>query len=360
MARAARGEGGRGGAGRGKRAASRAGRARVRDRGGRTVRRGRFLPFAFAPGGLDLELSDCRLDSTRPVVTSDGSTQFDLAELRFDTVSVLANVAVPGRCRDAVVPPDERADPPLAVAVVVECVPTCLRRAWVRPLPAHAEDAVEIAIELARGELRGVARVEAHLVRTRGRSEPARGYAARTGGKVASGRPWTLLVDRDRAPAGGYLDVRYQSFSEDPRLFPRSQNLYRLDCDSPNPVLWLNTDHEQVCRILDDRGTRGVTARTREVAFDLVAFGVWTRLVLAAAHAVDEDGSTPYPWQEGVLQRMLPLLYPEHSGRARRLEELRAERTAEGGALLLERLEAALQGDLKLADHLLALAREVA
>ncbi len=333
-------------------------RRRGRPRRGETTRRARFLPFRTArPSDVRLAVEHLVLDGGP---TRDGAGDepvLDLSAHRFDTLHLALRLEVAAGAIRHVLPPGERHDPPLAVAVVAGCAGTRLRAVERIPVPAAGDLEATVTFDLRRADLRGEVTVVAHLVRTREALRPRAGFAGHAAAILGASHPIRLHIDPARRSRGGHLDVRYESFSSMVGFDART--LFRLETERDTPVLWLNMDRPEVRQVLDSRGRTGPVARAREVTFDAVALVVWIRLAASALWALDADGRTAFPWQEAVLREILPALVPEaadHDSRVRAALRLRDE----GPAELLAGLEAVVQVRTKVLDHVEALAKEIA
>jgi hypothetical protein len=84
------------------------------------------------------------------------------------------------------------------------------------------------------------------------------------------------------------------------------------------PVIYLNDGIDGLRRLLDDRTGRSAVERAaRDVVFDLIAQSALVAMfnaAVAAAAELAEDGDPQLPsvdWQRGVLESLLPLMYPD-------------------------------------------------
>ena len=328
----------------------------------------RFLPYAYERFGIELELLGCELDG-RPgpkpeleprLIALDGEP--------WRRARVHYRVSVPERTLKAVLPPSDRAARPAALVLTLRCQATRLRRGMRIALAPRGGHAIDGALMIERDECEGQLELVPYLVRETAGAAP--GYARRPGDRLASARPWLVRMQGARSVSGKFLDVRYRSFKDDALLIAFQENVYRLDCDQEAPVLWINADHDNVAAVLDERATTGKRARLRDVFYDLVAQGVWTQLFVRAVSDLDEqeDGhegereepaaESTYGWQQGVLREVLPFMFPgsaSHELRVRELLRLRKDDMA----LLIERLDAALQAKGQLATHMTSLADEL-
>jgi len=312
------------------------------------TKRERFLPHAFARKGLRCrvarvaldghEVSDV-VDDERHLVSLDGGA-WHAAELT-------CVVEVSRETVSEVFAPHEREAPPGQLLLLLHDAPTRLRRRVAR---ADLEERVELTVRLARDELRATAELAPVLVRAAAASAPAPGFASARGARLAMGRAWSLRIDRLRDPDGQFLDTRYHPFSEDERLRPIADTLFHLEVGD-SPTLWINSDHERIVDVLDDRGTRGPRARAREVLFDLIAQSVWTQLFVHAALDLGQTGDVVYDWEDSVLRELLAGLFATERTHPARVARLREAIARDELPALLGRLDAVLQRRSKLVEH---------
>lgn len=312
-----------------------------------TTRLLEFLPFSYKDLGIQARLSQCILDGERPIAAIDEERHVvSLVGQRFQRVSVEVSVTIPPTLLAAVLPPSERAMPPVRVVAVIACPTSRCRRSVALAADEASRTLWTGKIELARDEIVGAADLSILLVRTAAAAPEVfgAGYAVERGARLASARVWELRVDASVSPRGEYLDIREVDFAEEgmPR-FPQPEALYQLECEGESVVLWLNISKVRVVGILHSDGNVGRRARLRDAMFDRIYCAVWLRLFVRAAHEVAHVGEPSYPWQTAVLQKWLPGLYPDHSDQESRLEALRVE--AKDGDLseILGRLDLLIQ-----------------
>ena len=309
----------------------------------RRTKRERFLPYAHQRHGLVISLGGVRLDGVR---ADDELVDADRHQVMLDaTVWKKASIELCARYDDAMLaqllPEAERAQPPVAVVAVLRCDATRFRAGFV--LAPDNGNAHRGIIELRRDRLHGTTALSAHLVRSRRSLVGAPTFARAEGARLAGGRSWELRIEQPRAVDGRFFDIRYRSFSDDEVLKPFVGNLYRLEMDQPQPVLWVNADHQLIVPVLGDRGTTGKRARLREVFYDLISHGVWTQLFLRAVDDLRGGGELSYDWERAVLSELLPTMYPKQRSHASRLAVLMSSLQVDGLSLMAERLDAALQ-----------------
>jgi len=302
----------------------------------------RFPPWAQEPVGLTLELRGLALDGESVTVDPRAAVVELSGRWRIATVR-LQVVASPG-LGERVVPAHERAGLPLTMVATVRCDATRLRRgvgrvAWA---PGDTQWAPSFEFELARVELARTVELGAHAIRSTDATTPEPGFASLAGARVASGRALTLQVDEPRPGSGRYLELQYKSFNADPQVpHDHRASLYRLELEREDPILYLNADHAALRPILDSKGTRGRRVRLRELLYERVEAGAWMQLLVHVSERLVDDGELTYPWQEAVLDRWLPRLYPALGSAAERRERLIAD-FAQLDRLLLS-FDAALQ-----------------
>lgn len=326
------------------------------------TKRLRFLPYRFDDHALALRLDGCVLDGQGDVASSYDEERrlIDLSGARWSTVRVRMSVNLDARLLAEVFPDDERAAPQGRLIVLVTCPPTRLRRGLTLVDGPLAPGVHRAEIELPIRDVQGTVEMVPVLVRAFDRADVDDGFGVTAQSRLASGRPVELRVDAARPPNGEYLDTRYESFREQgPPQFPRPDALHQLDCDGDAPVLWLNLDHAHVHAVLDSVGSVGRVARMRDVVFAQIGQAVWTRLFWRAARSVQRVGETVHEWEEAVLARLLPRVYPDSPDHESRLAALRADLDGDQDDAVLARLDGALQDMLELARSTTALAEEL-
>lgn len=311
-----------------------------------STRRERFLPYAHARNASTLSIDrvigdEATPDRTRHLVELDQS--------EWTQVELHCSVTEPPV---EVFPDDERENPPAQALVVIRCEATRSR------FSVRCDAQGKAQVSLQRANVWGTVELRPVWVRTRARP-PATGFAHELGARVAEGRAWSVRVDRQRDAAGRFLDTRWQKFSDDAELVRHRDTLFRLQIGD-QPVLWINADHEDVRRVLDDRGTRGPRARTRDAVFDLVAQSVWTQLFVQAASDLALGDGLVWGWEHSVLRELLPSLIPNARTHAARLDSLIERLEREELPDLVVELASVLQSRHRLAEHLSKLIGEIA
>jgi hypothetical protein len=321
-----------------------------------------FLPYRFESSGLAIHPRLCILDGNKelPAPFDEERHILDLSAYRLHSVRLVCDVEILPRTLANVFPEDEWAKPIGTLLIVTRCEPTRLRRGRIVVAGELTVGHHEIAIELSHDEIVGSATLTPYLLRGTDRAEVDQ-YASTRGHRIAAGRVAEVRFETIRPPTGEYLDIRYESFkTKGPPQFPNVDALYKLECDGEAPILWLNSDHERVCAVLDDAANVGRMARMRDVLFDQISQSVWLRLFMRAARDVADAGEAVFSWQDAVLARLLPYVYPHVPDQESRISTLVDDLREGNEHDLLDRLDGGLQEWLEIGKHTTALAEEIA
>jgi len=293
-----------------------------------------------------------------PVVMTelgDGSVHraYDLGRHSWNRVEIHVTLEFSHDQRRDVLPPGEDANAALKPLVSIRCSRTKLRLA--RTLEQASEQKWEGSFVLERDALLGVARIKPMIVRTKRRTRSGhRGFARELGAIVAEGPASDLRIDESASPFEGGLYVAWEDFatSNDPFRRAHPDLLYDVDVDWSEPRLMLNKAFDDVHVLLqDERPTSSVAKSTRAAILAHVGSAALGHLFHAAATDVfddEESGERTVPdgWQEVVLRRLVPHLYPEHSSQHGRMNALFDDLSTPDGRRSLERrLASALQSD---------------
>ncbi|MFD1513463.1 hypothetical protein [Halomarina rubra] len=272
---------------------------------------------------------------------------------------IVGTVELPSSVVDAVYPESERDSPPGSLYVTIRCRETIYRDRWMVQSETVEPKTYEVELELQRDGFRGEVELKPYL--TRGAADQSTddgSYASSTHARLASARPWTMLVDGE-ADADGEtgLDVRVESFSTSPRL-PKD-GLYYLDMGDPSdPLIVVNGEHNRVVGVLQSEGSVGAEARMRDVVFDQIQYGVWSQLILHAGVAVDSTGRPQYDWQSTVLRIFARDLYgidDIHAASRRLKRDLKDPTTVPE---VMQRIDRVLQRYLRQREQLINLMEE--
>lgn len=221
------------------------------------------------------------------------------------------------------------------MVVSLRCSATKLRRAVV--LEPVGDGRWRGDAMFRKDDVRNVVQFQPRLVRkTRipsAGAEIQEGLAGDAGSIIAEGRNVMVSVDASPQPIQGGTRVTWEDFgqSSNPWRREHASDLFHLELDDSQPVLWLNRRYDSLHAALHGHASFGVDAVIRHMANLAIAQSVWFQLFIAAAHAIDADeesGSVEPPeshWKRGVLSNYLTELFPNLSeeDRLRRLVDMR-------------------------------------
>jgi hypothetical protein len=234
-------------------------------------------------------------------------------------VTVALRVEVEEGTYEKVLPEAELHKPPVHMVVALRSV-TARERQTVPMVPENGHWGG--VLDMPKSELYGQVDLEPMLVRS-AQGDAGTGYAAHRGAVIATGEAVKVVVDEPPLRAGGFLEVRFENFSDSasPRRHGKPQLLYLLDTDGETPVLWLNEGIPEFKTVMLARGPRGYNLRVRDAMFDTIVSQVWTSLASVALtnlamviqETEDDDEADPVgslpDWQQRVIGFWAPRLY---------------------------------------------------
>lgn len=340
-----------------------------------TVKRQRYLPYAYAERALGLKVHAIRVGDELldlELIVDPEMRSLDLRDYMGAAEPIAIDIQVTGideALLETVLPANERDEPPLCfVAVVLD------RGGWYRVTSTldRVGDVATGVVEFVPVESTGLASLEVIALRTQASAPNAPpGFATGVGMRVASSPELTLYTRERVQPPGGSLDVRWEDFtvSSHPRRKRYPKRIYYLETTSEPPVLWLNRAVPDLATVLESKGTRGPRSFARDLINQAIAGPVWYALLHVAALSVsrDEDGAATVPegWRRGFLARIAPRVYSGISReRAYRqlLDELfeLKEPGSTNAAWLIEQLTQAIHDELDLPTMVRRSLRELA
>jgi hypothetical protein len=221
----------------------------------------------------------------------------------------------------------------IACHVVVSERRTCLRRAV--PLSRGADGRWTGVVELHRDEHLNRADLEAVV------TAQVAGVPGRVIGACVE--PWTADFVSRSPTRQRSVPARWVDFTAEENGY---LNAYRnapwaIDSGGVEPIVYLNSGFEGLKALLG--GSTGTRA-DREAVVSQIATQVWTALFnTAAVGSVSDERTAEWPggWQESVLRRMLPDVYPDTAPRDG-LDELSRQISEGDGDLQARVLNAAL------------------
>jgi len=229
----------------------------------------------------------------------------------WQTLTISGTTTLRSETLQEVFPPDEWDSPPGRLALV-KTNPLAIHRSRSVLKDPPVEDGMEtFEVHIERSEHRGIVKVEPFLTRASERGPGATNCASKAGSRLANGLEWSIRLD-EPSDGGGLLMPIIENFADNDR-FPDENHIHYLSLDEPqNPQLYLNRDHPQVVKVLQNEGATGGPPRLRDILYDYIEHSVWTQLLVQTARDTDTDtGETKHSWQEDVLDLFLDELYPE-------------------------------------------------
>lgn len=278
------------------------------------------LPFEYRELGLDFQLDMYSIDGKKPTDfdLKPGQSEIDLVPAfqsdedqnveDWEKSILYGTLTVSDKTIEGVFPRAERDSPPAKLYVAVRCHDTIYRDRTVVSEAPTEPGTYDVTVKLYKDDIRGSVELRPYLVRAVDRDSEDK-YAAKANFRVASGKNYTIIVDRPPGEESPTIDGEEASFSQAPHL-PDGNKLYYLDFrNESRPKLWINSDHPRITDVLQSRGSVGAEARMRDVVLDQISYAVWTQLLIRAASAIDEAGNVEYEWQQAILETFARDLY---------------------------------------------------
>lgn len=324
------------------------------------------LPYPYRGNGLSLQVEGYQIEDEQPVEL-DNERESSTVNLAVDEsdpwerATLQGKVTLPEEVVESVYPPDERSSPQGKLYVAVRC-PDSIYRDRVDIDASGTEGGVnpgvhEVKIPLKSDRLRGEVQLLPFLVRsTEGDSDTE--FATTPNVRLASGEPWTVVVDEEEESGNRLIEGEEAKFSEHDHL-PGEKRLYHLDFRNvDSPKLWINSDHSRIVDILHANGSVGAEARMRDVVLDQIQQGVWSQLVVRAISDVDEEGEPRHDWERAVLNIFARDLTDEDNVSQASIQLREELDDPEGVAVLMERLDGSIQDYIDPRDQLINLVEE--
>jgi hypothetical protein len=302
-----------------------------------------FFPYLYGGESLRLSLQGCLLDG-RPF---DPSWDDDLLECDLSAAPSWTEASIRFRVeRDAggmwipeLIPPVERASPPVSLVAVVHCGPT-LRRSHFTGTLDLSSGSGEVEIRLRGEDLRGHVELSVYVTRARAQaSDPA--FAADAAARIIASRMATIRIEPALRLPGTGLEIEWESFGSSKHLY-RSQHasaLFHLDTSKSPPVLYLNKDADpDLYAVMSDAAPRGRKALLRNLLFAAIAIPVWQALLVSALKAADSEGNVDAGWERDVLREVAEAAEPDCEPSEALTRLVRDLRDTSGGRGIEERL----------------------
>lgn len=302
-----------------------------------------FFPYLYGDETLKLSMQGCLLDG-RPF---DPSWDDDLLECDLSAAPLWAEASIRFRVeRDAggmwipeLIPPAERASPPVSLVAVVHCGPTLRRSRFTGTLDISS-GLGEVEIRLRREDLRGHVDLSVYVTRA-GAQAADQTFAADKAARIIAARPATIRIDPALRLPGTGLEIEWESFASSKHLY-RSEHasvLFHLDTSKSPPALYLNKDADpDLYAVMSDAAPRGRKAFLRNLLFAAIAIPVWQVLLVSALKAVDSEGNVDAGWERDVLREVAETAEPGCEPEEALARLVRDLRDTSGGRGIDERL----------------------
>ncbi|WP_329387279.1 hypothetical protein [Streptomyces sp. NBC_01716] len=262
------------------------------------------FPYPILAGDVALLVEKVWVDNI-PLslsLVSDDESVIALHSLKRDWNEIRVNVVVTADAEE--ISSDEWVNPS-CVAVLRN------RKTNVRlTFPLHEEEAGvwRGEIELRQGEHLGRCEIDAWVV------AEVRGVGSRLIGRAV--RRWSADFEARQPTRQRSIKMIWKDFADHPFLKEFRDDPWMLDAEVGEPVLYLNSSIEGFRAVLDAPSNSSAERKlVREVMATQIASEAWTAMFNTALYAssVDASGTPQWPggWQEEVLRKMLPDLFPE-------------------------------------------------
>lgn len=323
-------------------------------------RKKRFLPYHYGEHQLQVSLKAYDLDGEVQKIreAEKNAKKLSLNDKKdWNELSLRGNIKIKEQTLKKVFPPLE--SPSATLLLTIHCPPTYLRKRHSITSKATA-DIHSFKISLRRHNLYGKVMIKAFLVRNKDSRKTYDAYATEKGMRLASSSVWAIYVDKLTSPIGAkYLTAIYENFSQT-EYTPDGNHFYYLDLRNPaEPLLWLNSEIERVQGILNSKGTRGKDARLRELFFDLISGGVWSRLLLRAITDITEENEPLYQWEKTLLRTFIAEKFPDYKFSTAMAELREKIHSNEGVDDVMQNINSFIQTHSGVRAHMIELIKEV-
>lgn len=308
----------------------------------------------FYPYRVDASLG-LAVDSLDPALKMDANSHYlRLWEVPDESWHLSVTTEVDEDAVRRILPPDERDDPPLALALTLRSDTS--RRRLLVDVP-FTTGMTRRSLDIHHDDWSGLVMVDLSLVRTNDRRDHDGPWAWAQHAVVGTAPTVRIDVDEPIRPPGDSLRIEWADFNKSPRAWLKAHedNLFALHTPSYGeaPVLYLNQAIPSAVSVLMSTGTHGRKPRTRDATFQMIVHQVWSSVLGSAmgeladaAHKqeqLDEAMGDLDPWMPQVLRDWAAWLFPQRDAD----EALQAlwEKVSGGDweKLLIDRLPNAIQ-----------------
>jgi hypothetical protein len=166
---------------------------------------------------------------------------------------------------------------------------------------------------------------------------------------IGWGANWTLSFDDlPNRPVNGAIKITWVDFNDpgDDKQYLQhhTENYMYLSLDQDEPQIFLNSGFDGLEQLLADRRRRAADKALHDEVRASIADKTWGALFNTALAAVKPDDDTGEPgwpdvaWQRGVLEALLPRMYPDKAPDEALLEAWTSRSTSDSPGTLQEHL----------------------
>lgn len=147
---------------------------------------------------------------------------------------------------------------------------------------------------------------------------------------IGTSEPWTADLIARTPSRQRSVTVLWRDFNadQDAALYAYRNDPWSLDTTGPEPILYLNEGFEGLKRLLS-----GSDRIARESLLAQIAMNTWSTLFSTALGSLDGADGWPGDWQEAVLRRLLPEMFPDRSAEDALVEILERRASGDDGDL---------------------------
>jgi hypothetical protein len=217
-------------------------------------------------------------------------------------------------------PPSERAKPPVKMVASITCIEGRVRRS--EELPKMADDTFHGTVTIDPAEFVGEVDIQLMLIRTAVAAKVSDGLAADRGVRLTWSEEQKILLSPPKLPHGSFIQVEWEDFSNSGGdLANFSNSFFHLDQTGTNPKLLLNQAvSNELYKIMEFGGHGHEKALVRDTIFSFIAMSVMQTMLQDIARQLngDADGAPPADienlreWQRRLIEDLAADLYPEY------------------------------------------------
>jgi len=271
-------------------------------------------------------------------------------------IAVQIDAQVPGTIKRTF-PKHERGNLPMEVLAAIVSIDGSLRVSV--PLTRQKSSLFTGTLSLDLNRISEALRVTVFAVRNAPGSTI--GYAGEPGARVAWSPTHEIRVTERKPTGGNFIKVVWEDFSSSSVVDSEFQDtLYYLESGGTLPTLYLNKSVSvALIKLMDTGGHGHPRALPRDVLFKSIAATVWCELLRSALGDLRDEAVNGMPveidslaseWKRDIIRLLAPFLFPNLLPEAAEPEI--CSKINEDGfyTLLLDRVQLAVQLELKTSD----------